>query len=75
MLDQLSAENISDEGGQHSEEEDNTEESKFGFTDAQLQRCKALYDLAKKSMAKDEFFGTGEIKTSMEGYILNESIL
>ena len=26
-------------------------------------------------MQQDEFLGTGEVKTSMDGYILNESIL
>ena len=49
MLDKLSAENLSDEGGQQSDEDD-PEEAKFGFSDAQLERFKVLYDVAKASI-------------------------
>ena len=36
MLDKLSQENISDNESQKSEEEENSEESNFGFNQAQL---------------------------------------
>ena len=73
LLDKLSAENLSDEGGQQSEDDD-PEEAKFGFSDAQLERFKALYEVAKASIQQSEF-PLGAQTKNMDGYIFNESSL